>query len=140
MKFQAINDLKMGIRSINLDVISERALERNQSEISELNRGQLEQGITSTGGFLPDYSPVSVQMFGKPEGPIKLKDTGDYYEGIVPRFDFKSFTLNGTDEKTDMLQKKYGKYGDPIGLTDESKGELAQIILPDVLDELREKI
>lgn len=140
MSFEAITQLKNRFKTINLDGIAERALQANQAEISDLNREQLQQGITSTGGYLPDYSPVSVNMYGKPSGPIQLKETGDYYEGIVPVFEDKSFDLAGTDWKTDMLEKRYGKYGDPVGLTDESVGELAQIILPDVQSELRLKI
>jgi hypothetical protein len=140
MKFQAVHDLSQRIRTINLDGIAERALQANQGEISNLNREQLQQGITSTGGYLPDYSPVSVNMFGKTPGPMTLKETGDYYEGIAPMFQDRSFDLVGTDWKTDMIEKRYGKHGDPIGLTDESIGELGQIILPDVQSELRLKI
>lgn len=140
MKFQAVHDLSARFKTINLDGIAERALQDNQAEISDLNREQLQQGITSTGGYLPDYSPVSVNMFGKTPGPIQLKDTGDYYDGIGPVFQDKSFNLIGTDIKTDMLEKRYGRYGNPIGLTDESKGELSQIILPDVQKELRLKL
>lgn len=140
MKFEAVRDLRDRIKSINLNGIAERALQVNQGEISDLNRDQLQEGITSTGGFLPDYSQASVQMFGKEPGPIKLKETGDYYEGIIPMFSDTSFDLMGTDIKTGMLEKRYGRYGNPVGLTDESISDLGQIILPDVQRELRLKL
>lgn len=140
MKFEAVRDLRERIKSINLNGIAERALQVNQGEISDLNREQLQEGITSTGGFLPDYSPASVNMFGKEPGPIKLKDTGDYYEGIIPMFSDTSFDLMGTDIKTDMLEKRYSRYGNPVGLTDENISDLGQIILPDVQRELRLKL
>lgn len=140
MSFEAITDLKNRIRTINLDGIAERALQANQGEIADLNREQLQQGITSTGGFLPDYSPASVNMFGKSPGPIQLKDTGDYYEGFAPRFEDKTFNIESTDWKTKMLEERYKKYGNPVGLTDESIDELGQIILPDVQSELRLKL
>lgn len=140
MKFEAVRDLRDRIKSINLNGIAERALQVNQGEISDLNREQLQEGITSTGGFLPDYSQASVQMFGKEPGPIKLKETGDYYEGIIPMFSDTSFDLMGTDIKTDMLEKRYGRYGNPVGLTEGSISDLGQIILPDVQRELRLKL
>lgn len=140
MSFEAVTDLKNRIKAINLDGIAERALQVNQAEIADLNREQLQQGITSTGGYLPDYSPASVNMYGKESGPIKLKETGDYYEGFAPRFEDKTFNIESTDWKTKMLEDRYKRYGNPVGLTDESIGDLSQIILADVQSELRLKI
>lgn len=140
MAFETITKLGNGFKKINLDGITERALVDIQADISELNRDQLREGITSTGSFLPDYSNMSVQVFGKPSGPIKLYEFGDFYEGIVPEFAQKDFTLSGTDEKTDMLTKRYKQYGEVVGLTNDSISELAVKALPGIQDELRQVI
>lgn len=134
MKFDVIHNLSQKINKLNLDAITEDALINNQSEISELNRDQLREGLRATGTFLPNYSPVSVQMFGKPDGPIKLYETGDFYEGVVPKFSDMNFSLESTDEKTSMLERRYGKV---VGLTQESIGELARAVLPDIQNQLR---
>lgn len=137
MKFDVIHRLAERLNRINLDAVTEDALVNNQSEISELNREQLRDGVRATGTFLPDYSPVSVKVYGKPPGPIKLYETGDFYEGIVPKFSEMNFTLEGTDEKTDMLERRYGEV---VGLTKESIGDLARVALPDIQNQIRRRL
>jgi hypothetical protein len=50
--------------------------------IAEYNREQLREGKRSDGSDLPDYSDTSVFVYGKEAGPIKLFDTGFFYESI----------------------------------------------------------
>lgn len=137
MKFQAIRDLRNNISGIDLDTITEKALKARGDDIAELNRDQLRRGERVDGSILPSYSQKSVTRFGKPAGAIKLFDSGDYYAGIMPKFTNKSFEVIDTDDKTDLLEEKYGT---TIGLQQDSINELAQDSLGQIQYELRKQL
>lgn len=101
----------------------------NQEFISELNRMQLAEGTRPDESILPDYAPISVIQFGKEAGPIKLFDTGEFYEGIKPMFEDDTFEMVGVDEKTEMLIMKYGEV---LGLSMENRKILAQKLIPGI--------
>lgn len=85
---------------------------------------QLRQGLKGDGSYLPNYSPVSVAKFGKPFGPIKLYDEGDYYRGLKARAFGSVLEIDDTDWKDPMLTLRFG---DNIkALTDESLAELQE--------------
>lgn len=136
MRFAAVNTLAKNIASIDLNKATETALKARGNDISELNRDQLGRGEDATGASLPPYSANSVAM-GKPAGAIKLFDTGDFYAAMKPEFADKSFAVNNTDWKAEMLTKEYG---DVIGLQRDSINELAQDSLGQIQYELRKQI
>ena len=138
MKFNAIHNLRTRICHIDLNEATEAALKARGNDISELNRDQLREGKTANGLTLPPYSANSVSKFGKQPGPIKLLDTGAFYEGIKPEFAKTDFTMNGKDQKTDMLQDRYGD--DIVGLSKDSIEELAQDSLGQIQFEIRKRL
>jgi len=91
-------------------------IDENASLIEDINISQLQNGERADGTTLPDYSHVSVSKYGKPPGPIKLFDTGAFYRGITTKIFTDRFEMIGTDSKTNMLQKTYGK--DITGISD----------------------
>lgn len=137
MRFLPIRHLKTNISRLDLNKATERALKARGNDISELNRDQLRKGQRVDGSTLPPYSTKSVQVFGKPAGAIKLFDTGDFYKGIKPEFAKNSFEVIDTDSKTDMLEDRYGEV---IGLQDQSINELAQDSLGSIQYELRQQL
>src|SRR5882672_2601624 len=60
---------------------------------------QLRQGLKGDGSYLPNYSPVSVAKFGKPFGPIRLFETGDYYQGLKAKAFGSVLEIDDTDWK-----------------------------------------
>lgn len=107
----------------NQDIFVAQAVEENQEVLSEINRRQLSEGLKSDGSFLPDYSPVSVSVFGKPEGPIKLFDKGNLYDQIGADILDDSFDMFSGDSKADELIDRY----------DDDQGSIFGII-PENLD------
>lgn len=101
---------------------------------TNMNTDQLWQGERADGTNLPDYSRASVAVFGKPAGPIRLFDEGDFYRGFI--FQTPNFPLSFTsiDEKTDELELRYGS--EIFGLNAENKKELAKVY---ILPELKKK-
>jgi len=113
-----------------------------QFEIIRLNtEDQLyDEGMRSDGTFLPDYSERSVNEFGKPEGHIRLKDTGAFYHSFRVKVDrFGIFIaaddFSGYDEP---LTDVYGI--DILGLTDENTQVLINMIKDKYLKELHERL
>lgn len=138
MKFQAVRSLRNNINRLDLNRATEKAMKAREEDISELNRDQLRQGQRSDGTFLPPYSSNSVSKFGKTPGPIKLFETGDFYKGIKPEFKKEEFNITDLDNKTDMLQDRYGE--SILGLSNLSIGELAQDSLGQIQYELRQQL
>jgi hypothetical protein len=56
---------------------------------------------------MPNYSPVSVEVYGKPPGPIKLFQTGAFYRGFMLDVNGNILTITSSDPKTDKLYKRY---------------------------------
>lgn len=84
-------------------------LMRNEHIILDLNtEEQLMKGQRSDGSILPDYSPASVEVFGKPSGPIKLFDEGGFYQGFQLEDKVSQVVITSNDEKADMLEMRYG--------------------------------
>lgn len=137
MRFAPIHNLATNIARIDLNKATGVALKARGNDISELNRDQLRRGEDVSGSSLPPYSANSVTQFGKPAGAIKLFDTGDFYAAMKPDFADKSFAVNNTDWKAEMLTKEYG---DVIGLQRDSIYELAQDSLGQIQYEIRKQI
>ena len=118
---QRLNDLVSKFRLLDSDVLRgiEDTFRENDTVIEDLNISQLERGERSDGVILDDYSPISVEVYGKPPGPIRLFDTGDFYKGITLTAATDAATLSGRDSKTAELQSDYGD--EIIGLTEENK-------------------
>lgn len=91
-------------------------------EIEDKNAEQLDKGERADGQVMPDYSPTSVTVYGKPPGPIRLYDEGDFWEGIKTKIMNDGFTLISTDSKTAKLFREFGK--ETVGLQKESIEEL----------------
>lgn len=124
------------LRVQNYAVVAVRlALIQEGEFIEELNRQQLAEGQRSDGTSLPDYSPTSINVFGKPPGPIKLFDEGDFYEGINANIFNDEFRIEGEDEKTAMLIARYGEM--ILGLSEENKQVLIDHIRPVIIDLIR---
>lgn len=102
-----------GLRKIVLQIA-----EDNLSLLEETNREQLREGKTAQGGSLPPYSERSVREFGKPRGAIKLKETGDFYKGIDAKLNNTIIDMKGLDSKTSMLEGRYDRYGEIIGVNE----------------------
>lgn len=120
-----------------------------QQFIVDLNRiDQLfKKGIDSVDDLIGVYSfDQGVVRFkgnskNKKKGsPIALFDTGDFYRSFEVRVRGDDFIISADDEKEggDLLTEKFGK--DIIGLTDDSIEELAQKILPIIVEQTLENL
>lgn len=119
-RLEEIRQKLMNLNRVVLSAIQETFSE-NDTVVEDLNIAQLQRGERSDGVILPDYSPRSVMVFGKPPGPIRLFETGAFYRGITLVATKEFATLEGRDSKTQELQDRYGDR--IIGVTEDNRHE-----------------
>lgn len=108
-------------------------LKEEEGIATELVTGQLFEGKDSLGGELPEYSPVSVNVFGKRPGPWQLLDTGDFYRSIFLDASRFPVVFESTDPKRNEifshLEAKGGNADQVLGLDKGNLTELARSYL-----------
>ena len=129
------------------DAIFIEASKTQSGKIRSLNLKQLyDEGVNTDGVLIGHYSNVTVYLksiaanYGRDSKSdhITLRDTGDFYATFKVVFLKNSFTIQANDNKDgDHLQEIYPKI---LGLTDESKAELSQLIKPNIVKAIRAKI
>ena len=125
-----LNDYIARLEAVTVESQERDILEIIKSQetiITNLNTDQLFEGERSDGTILPDYSPVSVEAYGKPAGPIRLYDEGDFYRGFFIETDNFPVMFGSRDSKSEMLKNEFGK--NIFGLTTENLIELNQSYL-----------
>ena len=146
--FDALKDMTANAKALNGNVILREVLDDRaiQTEVIELNQQQLEgKHVRGDGGAITRvYSKVSQRLYGKPNTPIILKDTGAFYASMKFKNNANDFVLSGdTDKETENGVVDLQGYinGNPMGLTNESIEEINIVIQPKlqslVLENLR---
>lgn len=133
------------LRAVTPEVMRSKILEIVQEEEQaaiNLNTDQLFSGKLANGQDMPEYSFVSVMQFGKPPGPYRLYDTGDFYRAFFIDASKFPIVFDSRDVKTpSIMQLIESKDQDPneiFGLNKQNHTELARIyILPELQDYLR---
>lgn len=128
------NDIVKTLKSLDKQVnpFMREIIKEFSPEIEDLNAEQLKKGERSDNASLPDYSPTSVSVYGKPPGPIRLYDQGDFWDGIRTKIEEDGFTLVGTDTKTPKLKRDYGE--EIIGLQKSSIEYLENMYIEDEME------
>jgi hypothetical protein len=113
------------LESFDINEASEMAIMDTDRELARIQQDQLYSGKLSTGGWIfPQYSPstkVRKRKKGHPFDRVTLKDTGEFYKGIIIDVRGDTFVITSGDEKTGKLEDKYGVQ--IFGLNSDSKIE-----------------
>lgn len=110
-----------------------------KDKIIELQLRQLERGERADGTIQPDYSPVSVQEFGKPPGPYRLFDTGRYYASHVIAAVTEEVVVIFSDDRTGYESPLIERFGPVLGLNEESMVELIDFIKQKYVDYVKSR-
>jgi len=112
-----------------------RSLKDNIPVVAKMNVQQMEIGMKPDGTKQENYSPVSVDFYGKQPGPILLRDAGDFHRGVEKGTKVKdnTLTLQSDDWKSDMLDEMY----EPFGLTEKNMDKEVKILFDDLVKDLR---
>lgn len=123
------------LRRVDLPLSMSSAMEQTADAATDAQRKQLAQGLMSDDTFLPDYSFRSVFQYGKPPGPIRLYDTGDFYRGMLIDVRQDIFILESADSKSTMLQNRYG--GNIFGFGTEAQRNYILTLRPVFIEQVR---
>jgi hypothetical protein len=136
-----VNNLLGRVQKLDIDQIVYQTLDQAKEFSADLQVEQQLKGISADGSFMPDYSPVSVEVYGKPEGPIRLRETGAFQSAAYVRVNSDTRTFYSTDNKAEMLEKRYKKKGkDIFGLSDKFKQEDIRHIEPILIQNTKKAI
>lgn len=109
------------IEAIDTDKIAEEAVQESAGLMADLNAEQINTGLKADGSEMPDYSFRSVFQYGKPAGPIRLRDKGDWQTGLYVKVEGSTVEFASSDPKDQMLRQRYGE--DIEGLSEKYKAE-----------------
>lgn len=123
------------VEAVNIELSAEVAIENTATAAIQAQKEQLQRGERSDGSFLPDYSFRSVFQYGKPAGPIRLYDQGDFYSGILIDVRPGIFLIDSADQKTTMLENTYGK--DILGLGKAARIEYIYVLKPEFYKQIK---
>ena len=141
-----LDALYSNLKSIDLWGIATDIIENDLGDfIADLNRAQMaDKGQRSDGSLLkPDYTNVTKDIKSDKGGTsgiiehVTLYDTGELHKSIFASMPQKSIILDSEDWKVDELTEKYGEF---LGLTDESIMKLKEKFEPLFLDKVYEQI
>lgn len=109
-----------------------KILKHNDKKLIQYNTDQIFSGHTVDGAELPPYSETSINVFGKPSGPWRLYEDGDFFRGWVTS-DSWPLSFRSTDEKSQEISfmlKAHGiEYERIFGINTEDRKELSRIYL-----------
>jgi hypothetical protein len=143
IKFGAVNRLIQNARRLDPVEAWQLAIDKQvQDVLITLNTQDqmFTRGIDSNEDSLGQYSEVSVSVYGKPRGHIRLYDTGNFYESFRIEVDDTGLTIKVDDTSIydEPLTEVYGI--DILGLTESNLEILIQWILPNYLKYERERL
>lgn len=130
MELLLVSPVKKSVPS--LDGMAKKAVEAHRDEITDLNTIELDKGLDSNGKDLGTYKNFDYKDRFR---PVDLLLTGRFRGSIFPKTGKKNFEMVATDEKTDMLQDKYGD--EILGIKDET--EVSEVIKETFVELFRKK-
>lgn len=107
--------------TLDTDKVILETMQESTDTLADLNAEQINTGLKADGSEMPDYSFRSVFQYGKPPGPIRLRDTGAWQAGLYVTVQGDKVAFSNSDDKDRMLTDRYG---DKIkGLSEKYKAE-----------------
>ena len=122
----------------NFARVLNQIIKDNEKEIIALNRDQMwEQGIVDINNpSAMMYAPSTVKAKKryakyKRTDHITLKWTGDFHKGLKLKIEPEQFTIYSTNVPYPGFMD--GRFGNALGLTEESKNELRELVKTDLI-------
>ena len=107
-------ELIENLNNLDIEKVVKQSISITAPTIAQLNRDQLKSGKRANNSVMPNYSDSSVNLFGKPEGPIMLYETGAFHDSITVQVKGDEIITTAKD-----LYNLSDKYTDDIyGLAD----------------------
>jgi hypothetical protein len=100
----ALREYVKKFKQINLQTAVVEAVNQSKSEIVSMQAQQYGRGEMRDGNSFPNYSRRSVEEFGKPPGPWRLFDTGEFYAKLqVSNVSKDGWQISSDSTKTSLI-------------------------------------
>jgi len=140
-----ISDKIKQLRAIDIDKILDESLRESEKDILDLNRDQLyDDGVINVNNPSQReyYAPQTIAQKKKKAAFKKtdfvtLKWTGDFYEKFKILIFRDSFVISSTDLKWANYLEPNSRFGNALGLTENSLKKVRDMILPLVLKRIK---
>lgn len=139
---RTINNLLEAVKKIDLLQAIDNSLDAKKKDYVDLQKDQLFHGLRSDGeSITPFYTRFTIAIKkekGQVTDRVTLRDTGAFYDGIYADPRSEGLVVDSSDEKTDMLTKKYS---DAIfTLEDERKQLFANLTHRVLIEEIEKQM
>lgn len=132
-------ELRKRYERVNVPLSVAVAIENTATDATRVQKEQLFSGIKSDGSpILPPYTPRTIaikQRKGQPTNRVTLRDTGDYYAGILIDVRQDIFVIESADGKAEKLQDKYG--AKILGLARDARIEYIRTLKPEIIRQIK---
>lgn len=108
--------------------------------VATLQQNQMyDDGVDSKGVSLGDYSDASVKIYGKPDGHIRMYDTGAFFKSIKIKSQSQDIVISANTIKTawDGAIDLLDRWVNLLGLNEKSLSRLREYVLPLFIAEVR---
>jgi hypothetical protein len=142
--FEGIKKIADEIKS-GLEAEKWKAIDNNLSTMADANVSRIERGVNADGNRIGLLKSEPYARYKKatggiaPFGDVDLKFSGDFLSGAFARRNNQTIVFGSTDEKSSMLQDKYGQ--NIFGLLEEQRTDIANgYIIPEIWDWVKTKL
>ena len=123
---------------LNIDAELYLAVKDEQKLALDFNIKQLDRGEYSDGSWLPEYSDVSVEVFGKEPGPFTLEETGAFKKGFEMIGTPDAFRITSYDTKIDKIIDQTNE--DIFGLQPSNLTKFAVVVKKNLAKRIKQAI
>jgi len=134
------DEIKTGLEAAKWE-----AIDNNLSTMADANVYRIERGKNADGNKIGLLKSEPYARYKKsaggiaPFGDVDLKYSGDFLSGLFAKRNNKTIIFGSTDEKSGMLQDKYGS--NIFGLQEEQRTDIANgQIIPEIWDWIKTKM
>ena len=128
-----VGQLPQVAEQILINTLEEQSAFIEDKITEQMSQGKRGDNSDILPSYDPDYARLKAQL-GLQSAFVDLRFTGDFYQGIQSQVQktAKALNIEGTDEKTPFLLKKYDVREQLLRLSEENLTELQQdFIIPD---------
>ncbi len=143
--FEAIKRRCENVKKLDRSKILQEIFNREdvKEEVKALQEAQMfVDGVDSKGKSLGNYSDVSVKVFGKAPGHIRVYETGEFYDSIVEKSEKDEIIIHANTIKTawDGAVDLLDRWPDLLGLNEKSLSKIRDFIKPLFIEAVRAAI
>lgn len=143
--FESLHKICKNVQKLDSDKILKNVF--NDPAVKEyvttLQQNQMyDDGVDAKGISLGDYSEVSIKIYGKPEGHIRMYETGAFFKSIKIKSEPQDIIISANTIKTawDGAIDLLDRWANLLGLNDKSLSRLREYVLPLFVEEVRASI